>query len=338
MAHSHAHLRSRHHQKARQALHRAGYAAGGRADEAEDKKMIKAAVHKHEEHDHPGKPLTKLKKGGRAEGKKARHRLDREPRAAGGRNKHGKGKTQVNVIVGHQQPPPPAPMMAPHPMPMARPPMPPPGAGGPPPGGPPPGLGAPPSGVGGPPRPPMAMANRGGRMERKHGGRAAKAEGGEADDESPNPVAKHAMQPEIFARGAKAKPNDAGSSGSGGAQSTEEFRKAVNQFPENNPSAASDDGGTEKRGGTVRKRKAKATGGETTAGPLDYDGAMTQGNSVPSPQKNSGSSNEDEASGEHRGGRTNRTKRAAGGAAAWHTKAGGMGRIQKAEKYGADAD
>ena len=33
-------------------------------DIKQDKKMIAAAVHKHEKHDHPGKPLTKLKKGG----------------------------------------------------------------------------------------------------------------------------------------------------------------------------------------------------------------------------------------------------------------------------------
>jgi hypothetical protein len=33
-------------------------------DTKEDKKMIAAAVHKHERHDHPGKPLTKLAKGG----------------------------------------------------------------------------------------------------------------------------------------------------------------------------------------------------------------------------------------------------------------------------------
>lgn len=44
--------------------------AGGRVenhdDAAMDKKMIKAAVHKHEEHDHPGKPMTKLSMGGPA--------------------------------------------------------------------------------------------------------------------------------------------------------------------------------------------------------------------------------------------------------------------------------
>lgn len=38
-----------------------GYARGGKA---QDKRMIAEAVHKHERNDHPGKPLTKLKKGG----------------------------------------------------------------------------------------------------------------------------------------------------------------------------------------------------------------------------------------------------------------------------------
>jgi hypothetical protein len=33
-------------------------------DKAQDKKMIKSAVGKHENNMHPGKPKTKLKKGG----------------------------------------------------------------------------------------------------------------------------------------------------------------------------------------------------------------------------------------------------------------------------------
>lgn len=40
------------------------YAEGGVADLKQDKKMIATAVHKHEKAQHPGKPLTKLKKGG----------------------------------------------------------------------------------------------------------------------------------------------------------------------------------------------------------------------------------------------------------------------------------
>lgn len=43
------------------------YSKGGdvKADMAQDKKMIAAAVHKHEKKDHPGTPLTKLAKGGK---------------------------------------------------------------------------------------------------------------------------------------------------------------------------------------------------------------------------------------------------------------------------------
>jgi hypothetical protein len=36
----------------------------GKADMAQDKAMVKKAVGKHEKNMHPGKPLTKLKKGG----------------------------------------------------------------------------------------------------------------------------------------------------------------------------------------------------------------------------------------------------------------------------------
>jgi hypothetical protein len=39
-------------------------AEGGSVDLAQDKKLVAAAVHKHERHDHPGEPLTKMKKGG----------------------------------------------------------------------------------------------------------------------------------------------------------------------------------------------------------------------------------------------------------------------------------
>lgn len=141
-----------------------------RSDEAEDKAMIKKAVHKHERHDHPGKPLTPLRKGGGVHGKHAGHRLDRHAR--GGRaKKHG---TQVNIIVksGDKEKEqmaaqqgmamgakmaagaggPPHPPMGPPPG-AGAPPMPPPGAG---PGGPP----------GMPPRPPM---RRGGKITLRTG-------------------------------------------------------------------------------------------------------------------------------------------------------------------------
>jgi hypothetical protein len=43
-----------------------GYARGGSADVAQDKAMVKSAVHKHEKSMHKGEPLTKLARGGMA--------------------------------------------------------------------------------------------------------------------------------------------------------------------------------------------------------------------------------------------------------------------------------
>lgn len=37
-----------------------------KSDMKQDKAMVAAAIHAHEKHDHPGKPLTKLAKGGSA--------------------------------------------------------------------------------------------------------------------------------------------------------------------------------------------------------------------------------------------------------------------------------
>jgi hypothetical protein len=44
---------------------KACYAEGGKADIAQDKAMIRTAVHKHERSMHPGKPMTKLARGGK---------------------------------------------------------------------------------------------------------------------------------------------------------------------------------------------------------------------------------------------------------------------------------
>ena len=41
-----------------------GYARGGKTDAAQDKAMVKSAVHKHEKSMHKGEPLTKLAHGG----------------------------------------------------------------------------------------------------------------------------------------------------------------------------------------------------------------------------------------------------------------------------------
>lgn len=72
-----------------------GYARGGKAksDAAQDKKMVKRAVHKHEKAQHPGSPLTPLKKGGEAkvkeESKQKRYR----------RQESGKGTKAVEMGV-----------------------------------------------------------------------------------------------------------------------------------------------------------------------------------------------------------------------------------------------
>lgn len=72
-----------------------GYARGGKvkSDVAQDKKMVKAAVQKHEKAQHPGAPLTKLKKGGEAkvktEAKQKRYR----------RQESGKGTKAVEMGI-----------------------------------------------------------------------------------------------------------------------------------------------------------------------------------------------------------------------------------------------
>jgi hypothetical protein len=77
--------------KVRHVLKSGGYVTGKQNHSV--KSAIKDAVHKHEEHDHPGKPLTKLKHGGCAEGEKSGGRLDKKK--VGGRNAH----THINIVV-----------------------------------------------------------------------------------------------------------------------------------------------------------------------------------------------------------------------------------------------
>jgi len=57
-----------------------GYARGGKihGDAMQDKKMVKAAVHKHEKAQHPGEPLTKMKGGGKIETKTERKRYQKK--------------------------------------------------------------------------------------------------------------------------------------------------------------------------------------------------------------------------------------------------------------------
>lgn len=170
MAHPYASARAEHRARAGKVMSSCGYANGGHAeagesaaDERQDKRMIAAAVHKHERHDHKGEPLTKLGSGGRTHLAK---------RARGGK------VTKVQVIVAPQggggaQP---VPVPVPRPVPV---------------GGPPPGMGAPlppgagpgmPPGAGpmaGPPggmmppggmRPPMMRARGGGVPHMTAGG------------------------------------------------------------------------------------------------------------------------------------------------------------------------
>lgn len=129
-----------------------GRAAGGKvhSDAEQDKKLIRQMI---------GKSL------GDIGGVKAKMRMDRPMRAAGGKV-GGAGKkatTVVNVITGGAAaaPPPPPPPMMPPPGPMAGPPPAPPM-------GPPPGAMGPPPGAGGPPmEPPMPMRARGGGVKSK---------------------------------------------------------------------------------------------------------------------------------------------------------------------------
>lgn len=154
-----------HSTKARGVLRGAGYARGGGVGA-----RAKKAVHKHEGHLHKGEEKTKLKKGGKVDGKKPAARPDKMAR--GGSKPRGHTKININVGAGQQEkqqamqqgmqlgakmaaqkmaaagggmggprPGAGAPMQG-------RPGMPPPGAGGPPPG----------AAPGGPPmqRPPMA--------------------------------------------------------------------------------------------------------------------------------------------------------------------------------------
>jgi hypothetical protein len=157
------------------------YARGGKvhADEAEDKKLIKKMVKKEDLKPkraeggfvHGGMPAKRLDKISRQTAKGGDKNTTqpyppgKEHFAKGGKVK-GKGKTQVNVIIGsHGQPPaggapmPPAggpPMMGPPPPPPPRPPMAAPPVGA-------PGM-APPPGAGG-----MPMRKRGGKVDMEFG-------------------------------------------------------------------------------------------------------------------------------------------------------------------------
>ena len=70
------------------------------------KDMVSKGISQHESHDHKGEKKTKLKlaTGGAAKGEAPHNRMDRKPRAAGGRNKHNKEpRVAVNVIKTYNQ-------------------------------------------------------------------------------------------------------------------------------------------------------------------------------------------------------------------------------------------
>jgi hypothetical protein len=96
--------------KARGLLLRHGYAVGGHVKQA-----IAEAVHAHERHDHKGRTLTKLRRGGAAEGAEPTARADKPRRAAGGRNK--KAGTKVIIVNAGHAPPQPVPVPVPRPVP-----------------------------------------------------------------------------------------------------------------------------------------------------------------------------------------------------------------------------
>ncbi len=141
---------------------------GGMADEADDKKLIRAEM----------KKMKRADGGAVADGAKAKVRADR--RAKGGKAGGKKHGTTVNIIMPQDKMPggappamPPHPMMPPHP-PMAGPPgMPPGGPPGMPPGGPP--MGGPP---GMPPRPGMPPGGPPGMPPMGGGAMPMRAKGG----------------------------------------------------------------------------------------------------------------------------------------------------------------
>lgn len=98
--------------KARAMLTKAGYAAGGHIAPRNVGKSIVDAVHQHEDHDHAGKPKTKIKlaSGGVADGAPSTGRLDKPSRG-------GKKGMTVNIVVGAPKAEPSQPMPVPVPVP-----------------------------------------------------------------------------------------------------------------------------------------------------------------------------------------------------------------------------
>lgn len=83
-------------EKAKSVLRGAGYARGGGVSPLRAKKIADKEVHEHEKHDHTGKKETKLKHGGKIDGKKSHTRADKYARGGS----VPRGHTKVNINVG----------------------------------------------------------------------------------------------------------------------------------------------------------------------------------------------------------------------------------------------
>ncbi len=180
--HAYPHAKERVRKLYEGAIHK--YAKGGavHGDEAEDRKLIKSELKKHDMKTH---------------GSKGKERLDKHAR--GGKVKHGKGHhTKINIVVapkaGGDMPPPPMGGAG-------GPPMPPPGAGGPPP--------MPPKAPMAPPPGPMAggMPGLGGKPGMPPGGMkrggGVKPKSGIADAANLKAWSKHASSNSRYEKGGK---------------------------------------------------------------------------------------------------------------------------------------
>ena len=188
-----------------------------------------------------------------------------------------------------------------------------------------------------PPRPMGPMAKHGGRIHRKEGGRTHKDSGGKTTNQKMKEgIAK------LFTSSTPAAAEPSSSAPTPSPTKPPAWHDDVDKAYPPKASGSDSDGDSdtqgEKRGGSVHRKHNAKGGGLTSAGPLDYDGPKTQGNSAPSWHKNDGSSNEKET-GEHSGGIA-RKQRASGGGLKpavhiTHGSAGGLGRLDKAKIYGA---
>lgn len=192
--------REEHRDAARSVLKGAGYAKGG--DVSQDRTMVSRGVHEHERNMHRGMKLTdlQLKRGGKVDGHKSKHRADRKPR--------GKAGNKVNIMVNAAPKDEAAPMSMPKPVPVPVPMKPPMAGPVPGPGGPPigamPGPGMPPGRPPMPPPPGMPM-RKGGAAHRASGGSIKVPQSG-----PDTPTQRALTSDKNFKRGGAAKRGDGG--------------------------------------------------------------------------------------------------------------------------------